>query len=49
MTDRYADYERLKFDRPAERVLRITLEQVGKLNAIDAVAHEELAYVWKRD
>ena len=46
MTDRYADYERLKFDRPAERILRITLEQVGKLNAIDAVAHEELAYVW---
>ena len=46
MTDRYAAYERLKFDRPAERVLRITLEQKGKLNALDAGAHEQLAYVW---
>jgi len=43
MTDRYAAYERLKFDEPGERILRITLEQVGKLNALDAVAHEELA------
>ena len=46
MTDRYAAYQWLKFDRPAERVLRLTLDAPGKLNAIDAQAHDELAYVW---
>ena len=46
MTDRYAAYQWLKFDRPAERVLRLTLDEPGKLNAIDARAHDELAYVW---
>jgi enoyl-CoA hydratase len=47
MTDRYARYERLKFDRPAERVLQITLESPGKLNATDARMHGELAQVWR--
>ena len=46
MIDRYAAYQWLKFDRPAERVLRLTLDEPGKLNAIDAQAHDELAYVW---
>ncbi len=46
MNDCYAAYQWLKFDRPAERVLRLTLDVPGKLNAIDAQAHEELAYVW---
>ncbi len=46
MTDRYAGYEWLKFDRPADRVLRVTLDEPGKLNAIGAQGHEELAYVW---
>ena len=26
MTDRYATYERLKFDTPADRILRITMD-----------------------
>ena len=46
MSDRYARYRWLKIDRPAERVLRLTLDEPGKLNAIGARAHEELAYVW---
>ncbi len=46
MGDRYAAYTGLKFDRPAERVLRITLDNPGKLNATDANMHGELARVW---
>ena len=47
MTDAYAKYERLKFQRPAERVLEIVLDNPGRLNATDAKMHEELAYVWR--
>ncbi len=47
MTDPYAAYVRLKFDRPAERVLRITLDTPERLNAVDEKMHEELAYVWR--
>jgi len=47
MTDRYARYERLKFDMPAERVLQITLDSPGRLNAADAKMHGELAQIWR--
>lgn len=33
MTDRYAACTRLAFDRPADRVLRITINRPEKLNA----------------
>lgn len=45
--DRYARYTYLKFDRPAERVLRITLDTPGRMNALDATGHAELAEVWR--
>ncbi len=47
MTDRYADYERLKLDYPAPRVLQITLDTPGKLNAADSVMHDELGRIWR--
>lgn len=47
MSDPYAAFESLKFDRPAERVLRIRLHNPGKLNAVDARMHKELADVWR--
>ncbi|PID36046.1 MAG: enoyl-CoA hydratase [Rhodobacterales bacterium] len=47
MTDRYASYEKLKFDWPAERVLRITMENPGRMNAADAQMHGELTRVWR--
>jgi enoyl-CoA hydratase len=47
MTDAYAKYQRLKFRRPAERILEIVLDSPGRLNATDAKMHEELAYVWR--
>jgi enoyl-CoA hydratase len=47
VTDRYARYQRLEFDRPTPRVLRITLNNPGRLNAADAVMHGELADIWR--
>jgi enoyl-CoA hydratase len=47
MSDLYAPFESLKFDYPAERVLRICLDNPGKLNAVDARMHRELAEVWR--
>jgi enoyl-CoA hydratase len=47
MSEPYAAYESLKFDHPAERVLRIRLDNPGKLNAVDARMHRELADVWR--
>jgi enoyl-CoA hydratase len=47
MTDRYASYRRLKIDWPDERILRITMDSPGKLNAADALMHEELTRIWR--
>lgn len=46
MFDYENKYTRLKFDVPAERVLRVTMENEGKLNATDAKMHGELGEVW---
>lgn len=47
MSDRYAGYQRLQFDRPADRVLRLTMSNPGRLNSADAVMHGELVKVWR--
>jgi enoyl-CoA hydratase len=47
MSDRYARYQRLEFDRPAPRVLRIRMNNPGKLNAADQTMHGELGVVWR--
>ena len=47
MSDPYARYTRLKFERPAVGVLRIVMSNPGKLNATDAIMHRELAEVWR--
>ena len=44
--DRYAAFPSLEFDRPADRVLRITLRTPGKLNAVTDEMHGQLAAVW---
>ena len=44
---RYARYQRLQFDRPHPRVLRITMVNPGRLNAADAVMHRELTEIWR--
>ncbi|WP_283808412.1 enoyl-CoA hydratase-related protein [Bradyrhizobium sp. AS23.2] len=47
MSDRYAHYKRLQFDRPSPRVLRITMSNPGKLNAADQTMHGELGAIWR--
>ena len=44
-TDRYAEFPHLRFDRPSDGVLRITLDAPG-LNSVDRFVHRELADVW---
>lgn len=44
-THRYADFDELTFDRPADRV-RITLD-APRLNSVSAPAHRQLADVWR--
>lgn len=47
MDQRYSTYQRLRFDRPAAGVLRVTMSNPGRLNAADAVMHAELARIWR--
>ena len=44
---RYTGYKRLAFDHPAERILRITFNRPERYNALDAVGHREITYVWR--
>ena len=46
MSDPYADFPALTFDRPSDGVLRITLDAPG-LNAVGPAAHGQLADVWR--
>jgi enoyl-CoA hydratase len=46
MSDRYAAFPSLELDRPAPHVLRLTLRAAGRLNAVSATMHRELASVW---
>ena len=43
---RYAKYQRLEFDRPHPRVLRITMSN-GKMNSADSKMHGELGAIWR--
>ena len=46
MSGPYARYQRLAFDRPQPGVLRVTMNNPGRLNAADAAMHGELATIW---
>jgi enoyl-CoA hydratase len=43
----YSSYERLKIDWARDGVLRVTISAPGRLNAVDAVGHRELARIWR--
>jgi enoyl-CoA hydratase/carnithine racemase len=47
VTSRYSHYKALKFARPRQRILEVILSRPGKLNALDADGHRELAEVWR--
>ncbi|MBF8194238.1 enoyl-CoA hydratase/isomerase family protein [Nonomuraea sp. K274] len=40
-------YTKLKLDTPADGVLRVTISEPGRLNAVDATAHRELGEIWR--
>ena len=42
----YEGYQRLRFDRPHPRVLRVTMDN-GRMNTADAAMHAELVRVWR--
>lgn len=44
---RYADYQRLAFDYPEQRILRVTFDRPEQYNALDAVGHTEITRVWR--
>jgi enoyl-CoA hydratase len=46
MSDPYARYQRLRFDRPHPKVLRISMDH-GRMNTADAAMHGELADIWR--
>ena len=46
MSDRYAKFEYLKFDRPHPRVLRVTMTSPLKLNAMVEGLHLEVSQIW---
>jgi enoyl-CoA hydratase len=47
MSDWQKRYQRLLFDRPHPRVLRVTMNRPERMNATDAVMHRELVDVWR--
>jgi enoyl-CoA hydratase len=47
VADPYDAYPSLELDRPADGVLRLTLRAPGRLNAVSAAMHGELAAVWR--
>jgi enoyl-CoA hydratase len=46
MTDRYAAFDRLLFDRPAQHVLRVTINAPDRMNALDVRAHRQMETIW---
>lgn len=40
-------FDALKFDRPADKVLRVTINRPDKLNALTDEMHDQLVAVWK--
>jgi len=47
MLEKYAKYQALKLDSPADRVLRITFDKPETLNSLDKDGHRELTYIWR--
>ncbi len=47
MSARYADYDRLEIDWPADRILRITFNNPETHNSVDAETHGQLTRIWR--
>ena len=46
MTERYAAFDRLLFDHPAPHVLRVTINNPERMNALDAAGHRQMETIW---
>ena len=46
--DPYTGYKALKFDRPADRVLRVSLNRPEVFNAVSPTMHDELINLWAK-
>ncbi|VAV97017.1 Enoyl-CoA hydratase [hydrothermal vent metagenome] len=40
-------YQRLRFEMPVPGVLEVIISDPDRMNALDAVGHKEIAYVWR--
>ncbi len=47
MTDHYARYKALKFNRPDKGILEVIMSNPGSLNSLDHAGHKELSDVWR--
>lgn len=47
MSDWFANYDWLRFDRPGDGVLRITMPEGDNLGAVDEPRHSEISRVWR--
>jgi enoyl-CoA hydratase len=47
MSGHYTGYERLQLDWPKDHILRITMNNPGRLNAADKQMHQELVRIWR--
>ncbi|MFF5260042.1 enoyl-CoA hydratase/isomerase family protein [Actinomadura viridis] len=45
--NRYAAYERLTVDWASDGVLRVTIDNPGRANALDALGHTEITRIWR--
>ncbi len=46
MADPYAKYDKLLFDKPADRVLRVTFNRPETFNSVDAETHAQMTDLW---
>ncbi len=46
MTDLYAAFDRLLIDRPALHVVRVTINNPDKMNALDSAMHRQMEKIW---
>ena len=47
MTDRYAAFDKLRIERPADGILKITFDNPETYNSVDQETHTQLTYIWR--
>ena len=47
MTDRYAAFNKLRIERPADGILKITFDNPETYNSVDQETHTQLTYIWR--